>query len=179
MPEYDRAEILRAFDESDAADTTTLRGRILEDLIATLFSEIDGIRHFQNNLLNTAGSAELDVCFWNSKKTDGFPFLENIIVAECKNTAARIGSAEIRNFRAKLEDMKLNFGMFVATNGITGDAENLRNAHDAVRQAFQHGIQIAVLTKNELIHLTHTDDLIRLIEDKILMLTVQTQTFVD
>jgi len=179
MSEYDRATILEAFERSDAAETTTFRGRILEDLIAQLFADIDGIRHYKNNLLNAAGSTELDVCFWNSRRADGFPFLENIIVAECKNTATRIGSAEIRNFRAKLEDMKLNFGLFIATNGITGDADQLRNAHDAVRQAFQQGIQIAVLTKVELTSLTHTDDLIRLIQDKILMLTVQTQTFVD
>lgn len=178
MPDYEQAAIVAAFEASDVADTTTARGRILEDLIVLLFSQVEGVRHFSNNQLNAAGSTELDVCFWNAKRADGFPFLENILVAECKNTAARIGSAEIRNFRAKLEDMKINFGILVATHGITGDAENLRNAHDAVRQAFQHGIQIAVLTKNELLALTHTDDLVRLIEDKILMLTVQTQTFV-
>jgi hypothetical protein len=111
-------------------------------------------------------------------QTPDLTITQNIVVAECKNTADRIGSAEIRNFRAKLADMKVHFGILVAANGITGDAENLRNAHDAVRQAFQHGIQIAVLTKNELLELAHTDDLIRLIEDKILLLTVQTQSFV-
>ena len=177
MTDIDREAISAAFELGEVAENTTECGRILENLIADLFSKCEGIRHHQNNLLNSAGSSEIDVCFWNSQKHDGFPFLPNILVAECKNTAGRMGSAEIRNFRGKLQDMRLDFGLFIAANGITGNAENLRAAHDAVRAAFQNKISIAVLTKLELIELENTDDLIRLVQDKILMLTVQTQTF--
>ena len=177
MPDFDRTTISEAFEASDVAATTVECGRILEDLVADLFAQCDGIRHYQNNLLNIAGSTEIDVSFWNSKKPDGFPFFPNILVAECKNTTARIGSADIRNFRAKLEDMKLDHGLLIAANGITGNQQDLRAAHDAVRTAFQAGVSIIVLTKAEISQLEHTDDLVRLVQDKVLMLTVQTRTF--
>lgn len=178
MAVYSPERIVETLQASDAAATTTERGRLLEDLVAYLFAHCPGVRHYNNNTLNAAGSSEIDVCFWNSRHPDSFDFLPQIIVVECKNTAEAVGSAAIRVFLSKLQDMALDHGILVATNGVTGNQENLRAAHDVIRTSFQaQGIRIIVLTRAELESLTTTDDLVLLLQDKILRLTMQARTF--
>jgi predicted Mrr-cat superfamily restriction endonuclease len=95
------------------------------------------VRHYENNALNAPGSSEVDVCFWNSRHNGSIDFLPQILIVECKNTAERVGSAAVRIFLSKLQEMRLDHGVLVAANGITGDAESLRAAHDVIRTAFQ------------------------------------------
>ena len=170
--------IRKALADSDVATTTTERGRLLEDIIAYMFARCRGVRHHGNNLLNAAGSSEIDVCFWNSRLAGSFDFLPEIIVVECKNTADPLGSAAVRIFESKLRSMRLGLGILVATNGITGNEDNLRAAHDVIRTSFQtHELRIIVLTRAELEGLKNTDDLMHLLQDKILRLTMQASTF--
>ena len=97
---------------SDKASNSTERGRALEKTLAHIFSTCPGVRHFKNNALNASGSSEVDVCFWNSRARGSLDFLPEILVAECKNTGKRIGSASVRIFLSKLTEMKLEFGSF-------------------------------------------------------------------
>jgi len=170
--------IVRAFAASEAAATTTERGRLLESLVAYLFSRCRGVRHYRNDALNAAGSSEVDVCFWNNRLNGSFDFLPQILIVECKNTAERVGSSAVRIFRDKLRDMKLDYGILVAANGITGSARSLTAAHDIIKTAFlTDGMRLVVLTRSEVEDLTDTDELIRLVQDKILLLTMQARTF--
>jgi hypothetical protein len=178
MPTLSIKRIRDTFNESDAANTTTERGRLLEGLIAYLFARCPGVRHYENNGLNAAGSSEIDVCFWNSRHNGSFDFLPQILVVECKNTAEPVGSPAVRVFLSKLQEMHLDHGILIATNGITGDEESLRAAHDVIRTAYQREkIRIIVLTRIELEALRDTDGLVRLLQNKILLLTMQARTF--
>jgi len=146
--------------------------------VVYLFSKCPGVRHFQNNVINAAGSSEIDVCFWNGRYQYSIDFLPQILVVECKNTADRVDSAAVRVFLSKLREMRLDYGILIAVNGVTGDAENLRAAHDVIRTAFQHdGVRTIVLTRAELVTLRSTEGLIRLLQDKLLLLTMQARTF--
>lgn len=163
---------------SDGAANTVERGRILEALIAYLLSCCPGVRHFNSNNLNAAGSSELDVCFWNNRRLGSLDFLPQILIVECKNTAARVGSPDVRIFLHKLITMRLDLGILVAANGITGDPNCVTAAHDVIRTAFHTShIRLIVLTRAELEALETLDDLICLLQDKILLLTMQAQTF--
>jgi hypothetical protein len=178
MCEFSPDRVRDAFLAGDEATTATERGRILETLIAYLLACCPGTRHVANNSLNSAGSSEVDVCFWNSQFVGSLDFLPQILIVECKNTAERVGSAAIRVFVGKLEEMRLDHGILIAANGITGDAESLRAAHDVIRTTFHlKHIKIIVLTRNELEGLRDIEELIRLLQDKILLLTVQAITF--
>jgi len=178
MARYSSLRIVRAFAASDAARTATQRGRILEDLVAYLFSRCPGVRHYRNNAFNSAGSSEIDVCFWNSRYDQSIDFLPQIIVVECKNIRGRVGSSDIRTFCTKLHEMGLDHGILIAANGVTGDAQSLRAAHDGVRTAFQTDrLRLIVLTRSELEGLRHTGGLVRLLQNKILLLTMQARTF--
>lgn len=178
MANYSIRRIAAAFVDSENAGTTTERGRLLENLAVYLFSKCPGVRHFANNALSAAGSSEIDVCFWNSRENGSFDFLPRILVVECKNTAEPVGSAAIRVFLSKLQEMRLDHGILVAAHGVTGDPENLRAAHDVIRTAFQRDqIRIMVLTRAEFEALRSTEGLIRLLQDKVLLLTMQSRTF--
>jgi Restriction endonuclease len=175
---YARTRARSEFIASDNASTTTERGRILERLVVYLFSKCAGVRHFQSNAINAAGSGEIDVCFWNERYEGSIDFLPRILIVECKNTVDRVDSASVRVFLSKLHEMRLDYGILIAANGVTGDAENLRAAHDVIRTAFQRdGVRIIVLTRSELVMIRSTEGLIRLLQDKILMLTMQAHTF--
>jgi hypothetical protein len=74
--------------------------------------------------------------------------------------------------------MRLNHGILIAANGVTGDARNLRAAHDVIRTAFQaNGVHVIVLTRSEVEGLRHTGGLVRLLQNKILQLTMRARTF--
>jgi len=174
----DEEVISTLLEEMDTAPTTTARGRALEELIAHMFAACHGVRHYRNNTLNQAGSAEIDVCFWNSRSPGFLDFLPAILVVECKNVSHRIGSAEIGTFINKLANMRLEYGIFVAAQGITGTPENLRAAHDTIRTAAQvQKIKLIVLTRDELVAIREATDLVVLIQNKLLDLTVGAQSF--
>lgn len=178
MSTLSTARIARYFSRSDAAKTKRKRGRLLERLVAYLFGRCDGVRHYRNNALNAAGSSEIDVCFWNKREVGSLDFLPRILVVECKNTNKRVGSSSVRSFLAKLQQMGLDHGILIAANGVTGDAKRLRAAHDVIRSAFlTHQIRVIVLTRSELESLSDTDDLILLLQDKVMLSTIQAQTF--
>ena len=87
---------------------------------------------------------------------------------ECKNTTERVGSATVRVFLSKLQEMRLDHGILVAADGVTGDEESLRaatrcdpNALPAragpPRRAHAGGARSP----------SHTEGLIRLLQDKV------------
>ncbi|HYW16602.1 MAG TPA: restriction endonuclease, partial [Allosphingosinicella sp.] len=125
---------------------------MLEELIAYVFARCPGVRHYKNNLLNRAGSSEIDVCFWNKRRLGSLDFLpRGLLVIECKNTHRRVSSSAVRVFRTKLVDMGLRNGILVASNGVTGNSDRLNAAHDAIRTAFQvERVRIIVITRSEL-----------------------------
>ena len=178
MAKFSRKTIEKAFSDSDNAGGAVECGRLLENFIAYLFSKCSGVRHYRNNMINAAGSSEIDVCFWNNRHDNSFDFLPQILVVECKNTQEPVDSAAVRVFQTKLQVSALDYGVLVAVHGVTGNPENLRAAHDVIRTAFQaHRIRIIVLTRAELEVLRSTEELVRLLQDKVLQLTMQAQSF--
>jgi hypothetical protein len=65
--------------------TTADQGRALEDLICYIFSHVPGVAVTRRNEKNAFLTEEIDVALWNDCAADGFFFLPNIILVECKN----------------------------------------------------------------------------------------------
>ncbi len=179
MPTLSRRRILETLEACAKEKSAQARGRALEELTTYIFARCDGIRHWKNNVLNAAGSSEIDVCFWNNRSRDSLDFFpRGLLVVECKNTNKRVASPSIRVFRTKLVDMGLRYGILIAANGITGDPRKLTAAHDAIRTAYLvERVRIIVITRSEFEGLTDTVELVRLLQDKIMALTLQAQTF--
>lgn len=153
--------------------TTADQGRALEDLICYVFSQVPGVSITRRNELNAFLTEEIDVALWNDGHSDGFFFLPNIILVECKNWSHRVNSAELNWFDSKLRNRGLPFGVLVAAQGITGDAAEITAAHSIVAAALREGRRLVVVNRAELVALADSVDLVRLVKEKLCDLAVK------
>lgn len=84
MPEISQEVIKRYIEAGEQAKTPVEKGRALQDLVCYLFEQVPGVNTGKRNTLNTFKSEEIDVAFWNRMDVNGFYFLPNIILVECK-----------------------------------------------------------------------------------------------
>ena len=91
------------------------------------------------------------------------PFLEFLLLVECKNWSTAVGAIHVREFASKLEHRACAFGILIAANGIAL----------AVK-----GISIIVITRAELEMWTDAVDIVELFKLKLCELTVDGSIFV-
>lgn len=172
MARYSRTRIRQLFLRGDVANTTTEKGRVLEELICYIFERVPGIPITERNQLNVFQTEEVDVAFWNDKNVKGFHFLPYIILVECKNWSNAVGSVEVAYFLKKLENKGLDFGILVATNGLTGSTHDFTRANFEVSIALARGIRLIVLTREEIERLHTTKELVLLVKKKLCKLAL-------
>lgn len=172
MARISQVKIGEYFARGDNAQTTTEKGRALEDLTCYLFERVPGITITRRNELNVFQSEEIDVAFWNRPSPNGFYFLPHIILVECKSWSKPLGSEEVSWFDSKLRRRAQPFGILIATNGITGDANDLTAAHDIIGSAIADGRRLVVITREEIEGLEDTAQLVELIQEKLCELAV-------
>lgn len=160
------------FDAGANGTTTAVQGRALEDLICYVFAQVPGVSITRRNEMNVFHTEEIDVALWNDASPDGFFFLPNIVLVECKNWSNRVSSSEVSWFDTKLRNRGLSFGVLVATNGITGDAADITAAHSIVAAALREGRRLVVIKRDELLALTDSMHLVQLVKEKLCDLAV-------
>ncbi len=178
MAAISRRRVSALFRDGLNGGTTTEQGRILEDLICYVFSRVSGISIFKRNILNVFDTEEIDVAFWNDRLITGLPFLPNVLLVECKNWHNPVGSQEVSYFANRLRNRGCDFGILVATNGITGTASDLTAARFQMATALREGQRIMVITREELEELSHSRQLSTLLKRKICELVVSGTTLV-
>ncbi len=149
------------------------RGQALENLIRYIFGKIPGLRCNIQDQLDYSRSQEIDLAFWNDK----LGFMPYVVLIECKNWSSPVSSAEVTVFKEKLYSRGLQFGIIVAVNGITGNMEQRTCAHDVIARALQDGRKIIVFTKEDILSLNSTKDLVETLKNKILDLVVLRTSF--
>ena len=172
MARLDQATMQQFVDTGNAAPNTAVKGQALEDLICYVFGEVPGISITMRNAMNAFHNEEIDVALWNEQLADGFPFLSNIVLIECKNWSNAVSSVEVNWFDTKLRNRGLDFGILVCANGITGDQQQLTAAHDTVSKALMEKRRLVVVTVAELLAMADTSDLVDLIKEKLCTLAV-------
>ena len=177
MPELSSERIRAYLRDGDEAETTAQKGHALEDLICYVFGSVPGITVTKRNALNTFDTEEIDVAFWNEPGPNGLVNLPPIILVECKNWSAPVGSAEVAWFDRKLQDRGLDFGVLVAAQGITGDATNRTAAHQIVAGLLRDGRRLIVYRREELEALTNTDQVVATVKEKLCELVVNGTVF--
>jgi hypothetical protein len=173
MPFILRATIESYVEVGTNGATTAHQGRALEDLICYVFAQVPGITISRRNEMNAFQTEEIDVALWNDGHTDGFFFLPNIILVECKNWSSKVGSAELNWFDSKLRNRGLSFGVLVAARGITGDPAEITAAHSIVAAALREGRRLIIISSNELVALTDSSQLVHLFKEKLCDLAVK------
>jgi hypothetical protein len=172
MAAISKRTIKSHFARGVAATTTTGQGKALEDLICYVFQKLPGITVTRRNNTNAFNTEEIDVAFWNEQRATGLPFLPNVILVECKNWSKTVGSEEVNWFDTKLRNRGQTFGILVATNGITGNANDITDAHSIIAVALRESRQLIVITKAELLTFADTHQLILMIKEKLCDLAV-------
>jgi hypothetical protein len=172
MPALRTALISDLFNRVDSGPTRDDRGRALEEIVGHIFGRIPGIRLAARNVRSAFGSEELDgMLIVDDCK--GLPLRTMLVLFECKNWAEPVGSDEVSWFVDKLRSRSMTEGILIAANGVTGDAEKLRGAHDRIQSALAEGINVIVITKDELRSLRTTDDARGLLESKRVLLATK------
>lgn len=177
MPSISQARVRRFLRDSQNAPTTKAKGQLFEDLVCYIFKKVPGITVAKRNTLNPYHSEEIDVSFWNEKRAGGFSFLPNLILVEAKNWSAPAGSQEIAHFAAKLEERGLEFGLFVALNGISGVGAEISAARDKVRLALGKKIQILVVKGSDVESFKTGADIVKFVKTKLCELAVSGTQF--
>ena len=172
MANYASGKIKSYFITGDTANTTAEKGKALEDLICYVFSRIPGITITKRNEFNAFQTEEIDVAIWNDKHVNGLPFLPYIILIECKNWSNTVGSADVAWFIQKLRSRGRDYGILIASNGITGCASELTDSHMQISGALKDGLYVLVLTRRELENISCTNELVVLIKKKLCGLAV-------
>jgi hypothetical protein len=179
MAALNQRRIQELLTEGDVAGTAYEKGRKLELLIAYVFGKIPGVDFYKSNIVNNPGSEEVDVAFFNNKQRNGLPFFEYLLLVECKNWSGPVGAANVREFVTKLERRACAYGVLVAANGITGNAQDRSAAHDEIRMALaMKGISVVVVTRAEIEAWEDTADIVDLFKKKLCELTVDGSIFV-
>ena len=172
MPAFVIATIQAHLQAADNAATNAAKGKAIEDLACYLLGEIPGVSITQRNVMNQFDTEEIDVACWNEQEPNGLKSFNALILVECKNWSKAVSSLEVNWFLTKIEHRGLDFGILIAMNGITGNAEERSAAHQLVAAALQKKIRLIVITRAEIEALTHTDELVTLIRSKVCQLVV-------
>jgi restriction endonuclease len=167
-----QAAIRKLFMKSDAAATVQEKGRTFENLICEVFEALPGIELVERNALNAFSTEEVDVALWNRRSGRGLYFFPHVVLIECKNWSGAVGSQEVAYFADRLRHRGCDFGILVAANGVTGDPQQLAQAHFELAIAASQGQRIVVLTRQELEAITSSADLIALIKRKLCQVVV-------
>lgn len=167
MGRFSHSQIARRLLQGDAAATTEEKGAALEDVVIQSFCKVRGVGFLRRDQTNNAGSSEIDILLYNQRHLLGLPFLSDYLIFECKNWAAPVDSAAVEGFIAKVRAARLDMGILVAANGITGDPQQRTAANDSIRRAFDRdNIKLLVVTRTEIESFRAIADVVVLMREK-------------
>jgi hypothetical protein len=166
MP-LDPAEVRRHLDAAINAEDNSGRGKAYEALAVYLFSEVPGCI-VEPNVTNVFRTEQIDVAVGNARLPNGLPLLPRIILAECKDWDKPVDSATVGYFINILRARRVELGVLIAANGITGDPDDMTNAHALGLAAAPAGVKVAVVTTEEIAALQSTADVVQLLSRRYL-----------
>ncbi len=156
----------------DTTNSSTVRGRALEGLAAYLFGRIPGVKAVAANVISAFQSEEIDVAVDNERRPNGLYFLPPLFLVECKNWSRPTGSAELAWFDWKVRVRGQKFGVFITTNGITGNPHERTGARDVVASALTESRQLLVLQKDDLSSLVTTEEFLGRLQTRVSQLVL-------
>ncbi|WP_225731100.1 restriction endonuclease [Nocardia sp. JCM 34519.1] len=162
MTELDPAIVRHYLDVARTAPDTDTQGKALEALAFYLFecipgclAERNGVSHFR--------SEQIDVGVCNGKHQDGLHALPHVILVECKDWSQPVDSSTLGYFINILDNRRVEAGILIAANGITGEARDHTYAHSLGVSALARGIKVLVITTEEIQKLTCTSEFVELL----------------
>ncbi|MEJ2280033.1 MAG: restriction endonuclease [Candidatus Lokiarchaeota archaeon] len=142
MVEYSQEQIMKFIDSGRTAKNVKIKGQALEKLACYLIEKIPGVEIYEVDSTNYHLTEEIDIAIWNDQESDGLRSFPIVILIECKNIDGNVPTRDIAYFITKIRNKGLNFGILIASNGITGSSENSTRAHFEIPLALKEGIRV-------------------------------------
>jgi hypothetical protein len=159
--------IRRYLTDAKAAETSDAKGKLYEELVKYLFEGIPGCIA-ERNLTNVFRTEQVDVAVGNARLDDGLWLLPHVVLVECKDWHKPVDSSTVGYFMNILAGRGVELGVLVAANGITGDRDDLTNAHALGLHGSPRAIKVVVITSEEIANLKSIDDFVELLHRRYL-----------
>lgn len=144
---YKLVEIPELIDKVQTEKDSNIKGRLLEELICKIFSNIDGFEIIDRLKTQTE---EIDLVILNKSKETFWQKESQLLLVECKNWTSKCGKSELVLFKEKIANRRsrAKIGFFISWNGFkeTFSKEDLRTS--------QGDILIVPITGQEIIEAT-------------------------
>ncbi len=163
----DPAVIRRYLTDTGMAATSDAKGKLYEELVKYLFEAVPGCIA-ERNLTNVFRTEQIDVAVGNARLGDGIWLLPHVILVECKDWNKPVDSGTVGYFMNILAGRGIELGVLVAANGITGDRDDLTNAHALGLHGSPRGIKIVIVTTEDLAGLRSVGDFVELLHRRYL-----------
>jgi hypothetical protein len=161
------AAVRRYLADTEVAVTSDAKGKLYEDLVLYLFEAVAGCIA-ERNLTNIFRTEQIDVAVGNARLADGLWLLPHVILVECKDWDKPVDSGTVGYFMNILAGRGIGLGVLVAANGITGDPDDLTNAHALGLHGSPRAIKVVVITTDDIASLQSADDLVELLHRRYL-----------
>ncbi|WP_193369331.1 restriction endonuclease [Pelagibius marinus] len=144
------------------------KGKRLEALIATIFRAVPGLSLEDQDITSNYRTQEIDLYFMNERPLDGLHFLDCPLIVECKGWSCAVDGRELRYFATTLKDKGRRSGVFVALEGITGNADDRTAGFFHVTTAMAEGQTVLIVTGEDLLGIASGDDLVKLLKRRLM-----------
>jgi hypothetical protein len=161
------AVIRRYLADADAAATPDAKGKLYEELVRYLFEVVPGCIA-EHNLTNVFRTEQIDVAVGNARLGDGLWLLPHVILVECKHWDKPVDSSTVGYFMNILAGRGIELGVLVAASGITGDRDDLTNAHALGLHGSPRAVKIVVITTDDMVGLQSVGDFVELLHRRYL-----------
>lgn len=154
------------FQEVRNAQTSTEKGKSLEKLAGLVFKGFPYISIREKNLRTSSAEIDLVLAYTPPDHPTVFDEYGRYFLVECKNWSRSVGANVVRDFKGKMDSAKVDLGIIVASDGITGRSG--QDAVDELNQYFQRdGVTVVVIDESDLESLIIGKDLYEILEGKI------------
>ncbi|WP_143193857.1 restriction endonuclease [Micromonospora sp. CB01531] len=153
----------------DAALSTTARGMALQQLFEYLLNKVPGVISRPNSI-DPFHSEEIDIAVANTRTNNGLACFPHLFLVECKNWAKPVDAPTVAAFIDKMRNRRIELGILVAANGITGDPHSLAAAHHKIAMAQGDGLRVLVVTVDDVCKLSSSTEFVALLVDRLLRL---------
>lgn len=146
------------------------KGKRLETLIASIFSDVEGLHFELSNLKNFYQTEEIDLLFWNDRERHGLHFLDCPLIVECKSSKSALSGRALRYFATTLADKGRSSGVLVALSGVAGKETAATAGFYHMTAALTQGVSVLLVTREDLLSLTSGAGLVALLKRRLLSL---------
>lgn len=146
------------------------KGKRLETLMATIFSDVDGLSLELANSKNFYQTEEIDLLFWNDRERNGLHFLDCPLIVECKSSKDALSGRDLRYFATALGDKARSNGILVALSGVAGNEKASTAGFYHMTAALTNGVSVLLVTRADLLSLKSGADLVALLRRRLLAL---------